>query len=430
MIPHIDKSESRNQKAEMRPRCVISALCFLLSAFQKLESAPVKRALVVFFIFVACGKRGDPHAPVPLIPQATTDLVVAQRGPKLILSWSYPSLTTSGQKLTGIRRVILYRYVEQLPAAQPPRDQKTLMPGDIDPTLPTPIELFAKIPPPGPMQFAKLREKVDTIESAALAGATVGARLVYEDTPELRTTDGRPVRVTYAVETEAQTASSRSSNLVSIVPLDVAQPPAPVTVAAKPEGVVISWAAPEKAIAGGEKPRVIGYDIFRYPASDELEELPVPVNPTPVTQTTFTDAPPYGDYNYRVSAVSAAGPPRQASDPSEPARATFKDLLPPAAPANLNVLIETKSMQLVWDVVDAPDLAGYRVYRTEGMGEEHKIVGRLLFTPQLIRETRWRDVAPDPGIYYFYEVTAVDKSGNESPAAKSDWVFVPKTVPQ
>jgi hypothetical protein len=380
----------------------------------------------VLLILVACGKRGDPHAPVPLIPQATTDLVVAQRGPKLILSWSYPSLTTSGQKLGSVRRVVLYRYVEQLPAAQPPRDPKTLMPGDIDPTSPTPIELFAKIPPPGPLQFEKLREKVDTIESANLAGATVGARLVYEDAPPLRTTDGRPVRVTYALVTEGQTAVSRSSNLVSIVPVDVAQPPAGVTVAERPEGVVLTWAVPDKAIEGSEKPRVIGYDIYRYPASEELEELATPVNPTPVTKPAFTDAPPYGEYNYRVTAVSA---PRQASEPSEAARATFKDLLPPPAPTGLNTLIETKSIQLVWDPVDAPDLGGYRVYRTEGTGEEHKIVGRVLFTPQLLRETRWRDPNPDPGIYYFYEVTAVDKSGNESPAVKSDWVLVPKTVP-
>lgn len=378
-------------------------------------------------MLAACGKRGDPHPPVPLIPQATTDLLVAQRGPRLILSWSYPSLTTSGQKLGTIRRVVLYRYVEQLPVSQPARDSKTLLPGDIDPTVPTAIALFAKIPPIGAMQFAKLHEKVETIEGANLAGATVGARLIYEDAAPVQGA-GRPVRVVYAVVTEGSEARSDSSNLASIVPLNVAQPPAEVTSASRSEGVVLNWTAPDRAIEGNAKPAVIGYDIYRYPAGEELEDLATPINATPITKTTYTDVPAYGDYEYRVAAVSAVGPPRLASERSEPARTTFKDLLPPPTPTGLAALVEPKSIRIVWDAVDAPDLDGYRVYRVEGMGEDHKFVGRVPYTPQGIKETNWRDVGPDPGIYYYYEVTAVDKSGNESKPAKTDWVFVPKTV--
>src|SRR5713226_3856692 len=130
---------------------------------------------------VACGERGDPHPPVPVIPKAISDLVVAQRGAKVILSWSFPSLTTAGQKLGGIRRIVLYRYTEELPVGQPPRDAKSLLPGDIDPTVPTAVSLFAKVPPIGPQQFTRLRQRIDSIESADLPGATVGAKLVYED---------------------------------------------------------------------------------------------------------------------------------------------------------------------------------------------------------------------------------------------------------
>src|SRR5438128_1707621 len=93
-----------------------------------------KLGAAAVMLLIACGKRGDPHPPVPVIPKATSDLVVAQRGAKVILSWSLPSLTTTGQKLASIRRIVLYRYVEELPVAQPPRDIKTLLPGDIDPT--------------------------------------------------------------------------------------------------------------------------------------------------------------------------------------------------------------------------------------------------------------------------------------------------------
>src|SRR3954454_18262944 len=106
-----------------------------------------KRVVVLLAVVVlACGKRGHPFPPVPVIPKATTDLLVAQRGPKVLLSWSYPSMTTAGKTMTGLRRVVVWRSVEELPVSQPPRDTKTLLPGDVDPTVPQAIQLFSKIP--------------------------------------------------------------------------------------------------------------------------------------------------------------------------------------------------------------------------------------------------------------------------------------------
>src|SRR5256885_10321848 len=97
-----------------------------------LESAPVKRSLaLVVILFVACGKRGDPKPPVPIIPKATSDLVVTQRGTHIMLAWSYPSLTTSGKSLAKFSRVVVYRYVEPLPVAPTGRDPNAILPGDI-----------------------------------------------------------------------------------------------------------------------------------------------------------------------------------------------------------------------------------------------------------------------------------------------------------
>jgi hypothetical protein len=387
-----------------------------------------KFAVALLFLTVACGKRGDPHPPVPAIPQPTSDLVVAQRGAAVILSWSYPSLTTAGQKLEAIRRIVIYRVVEDLPVAQPPRDPTTLLPGDIDPTLPTAVALFAKIPPIGRAHFTRLRQRIDSIESADLPGATVGARLTYEDSPPFHTADGRPVRLTYAVVTEGHTARSDMSNLASIVPIDVPVPPGSLAAEAKPEGIVLSWKAPEKVMTGNEKPRVVGYNIYRFGKGLPTDELSTPVNTSPVSQTTYTDVPPYGSYEYVVTAVAATGPPRIESDPSEPVSATFTDLLAPPPPTGLTALVETNAVRLLWDPVEAPDLAGYKIYRTEGSGEkELKFAGRILLTPQPYTQTNFRDVSVQHGISYFYEVTSVDKSGNESKPAKTDWVLVPKT---
>src|SRR5438045_1463541 len=200
-------------------------------------------ALVLAF---ACGKRGDPHPPVPVIPKATSDLVVAQRGAKLILSWSFPSLTTTGQKLGDIRRIAVYRYSEPLPVTEQ-------VPPEVETTTPTAITLFAKVPPISRPQFTKLHQRLDTMDKTELPAAAAGAKLIYEDQPAFQTTDGRPVRVNYAVVTEGVGGRSEMSNIATIVPLVVPLAPEGLTATAKPEGLVLTWNGPNKVIEGNEK---------------------------------------------------------------------------------------------------------------------------------------------------------------------------------
>jgi hypothetical protein len=380
-----------------------------------LESAPVRKlliALIALLVVNACGKRGDPQPPVPIIPKATSDLVVTQRGSKVILTWSYPSLSTSGKTLHDLRRVVVYRVTDELPVPQAGRDPNAMLPGDTDTTVPQPIAQFAKVPPLTATQFLKLREKVDSIEGANLPAATAGAHLLYEDTPQMHTRDGRPVRLTYAVVSEGSAAKSEPSNLAPIVPLDVPPPPANLAATPKAEGVVLAWTP-----SGSAKL----FNVYRSGVNDAPDELAPPVNAAPVKGATYTDAPAYGAYKYRVTAVVSPGPPRVESEPSAPVTTTFKDLLPPPAPASLTALVETKTVRLIWDPVDAPDLAGYFVYRYQGKA-------RIKFqTAGPIPSTHFGDDSADPGIEYVYAVTAVDKNGNESPERRSEPVLVPKT---
>jgi len=387
----------------------------------------VKKFLALsLVVLAACGKRGDPHPPIPIIPQATSDLVVSQRGPNVVLAWSYPSLTTAGKKLDVVRRVVVYRYAEELPATQPPRDVKTLLPGDVDPTQPRAIALFAKVPGLTPAQFSRLREKVDSIESAKLPEATSGAKLIYTDTPEFHTKDGRPVRLNYAIVTEGGTTRSDVGNVAAIVPIDVPLPPSNVAAAPKAEGVVLTWTAPEKAATGDAKPFIAGYNVYRIAKGETPGELTPPVNTAPISTTTYTDAPPYGDFDYRVTAVARTSP-RIESDPSPVVTATFKDLMPPPTPASITALVETKSVRPVWDAVDAPDLANYVIYRTEGVGHgEPKEAGTFAEFILPAGTTTVLDKDPSPGIEYKYAVTARDKNANESKRVSTGWVLVPK----
>jgi len=387
-----------------------------------------KALAALLFFAVACGKRGDPHPPVPVIPRPTGDLVVTQRADQVILSWSYPSLTTAGRSLPEIRRISVFRYVEELPAPAAGRDPNAILPGDVDPTIPQPIALFGKIPTLPQAQFAKLSTRIDSIEKANLAAATAGTKLVYTDKPPFRSQDGRPVRITYSVVTEGATARGDYSNLAIIVPLPVSTPPVGLEATAGAAGVTLTWDVPQTAVGGAGAPVIEGYTIFRSAPGEELNEFSNPVNSVPVKAATYTDAPEYGEHEYRVAAVASTGPPLIQSALSEPVRVTFKDLMPPPAPASLDTLIETNAVRLVWSAVEAPDLAGYRLYRTEGMGQESHIkeIGTIPLGP-IVTETTFVDARVNPGIAFRYEVAAVDKSGNESARVRSGWIVVPKS---
>jgi hypothetical protein len=390
----------------------------------------MRRLLLVLTIAaVACGKRGDPRPPVPVIPQATTDLVVTQRASNVILSWSYPSVTTAGRPLTGIRRIQVFRYEEELPVADMGRDPKAILPGDVDPTAPQPVAMFSRVPTLAAAQFARLSTRIESIEGANLKAATTGSHLVFTDTPRLRATDGRPIRLTYAVLTDGDEARSPYSNLAIIVPLPVGIAPAGLAAKAAAEGVTLTWAAPTASVTGGQAPIVAGYNIYRTAPGAAADDLGAPVNAALVTGTTYTDTPPYGEHEYRVTAIASTGPPDIQSDPSAPVRATFKDLVAPPAPKSIDALVETKLVRLLWEAVDAPDLAGYKLYRTEGTGHGSEIreAGTIPLNGAPVTTTTFSDPGVDLGIAYRYAVTAVDKSGNESPRVWTRWVVAPKT---
>ena len=326
-------------------------------------------------VLAACGKRGDPHPPVPVIPRATSDLVVAQQADKVVLSWSYPSLTTAGRNLTAIRRVVVYRHVA-------------------DPVAPTAALTSA--------QFARVATRLQSIEGAELPAATEGAKLTFTDQPPM----GR--RVTYAVVTEGMDARSDLSNLEAITPLDVAQAPSGLKAIVTPQAVVLEWPAPQKSTSGSSTPVLAGYNVYRG------ETL---LTPKPITETRYSDTPAYGEHEYRVTAVGSAGPPLIESLPSPVATANFRDLIPPPVPQNVSALVETKIVRLLWDAVDAPDLAGYNVYRYE---PPYKLKMMTLKT------TFFGDESVQPGVHYTYAVTAIDANGNESAEAKANVVMVPK----
>ena len=69
-------------------------------------------------------------------------------------------------------------------------------------------------------------------------------------------------------------------------------------------------------------------------------------------------------------------------------------------------------MELSWSISPETDLAGYAVYRSEQAG----VPGTHL-NVEVLPTPAFRDMNALPGRRYLYSVTAVDRSGNESPAS-------------
>jgi fibronectin type 3 domain-containing protein len=96
------------------------------------------------------------------------------------------------------------------------------------------------------------------------------------------------------------------------------------------------------------------------------------------------------------------------SEASQPCEVIARDIFPPARPTGLTALYTSGAVELVWTANSEKDLAGYYVYRRENGEKPKKLNEELLQTPIL------RDASVEPGHTYFYQVTAVDLSKNES----------------
>ena len=135
------------------------------------------------------------------------------------------------------------------------------------------------------------------------------------------------------------------------------------------------------------------------------------------TSPSFTDAKvEFGKtYVYCVrSVLSYAGATAESSD-SNFLAVTPRDTFPPAAPKNLVVIYVPAAasvpahVDLSWAVSPEPDLAGYQVYRSE---KDNALGTRV--NKQLLLTPAFRDMNVVSGHRYYYSVTAVDRSGNES----------------
>jgi hypothetical protein len=383
-----------------------------------MRAAPAFRKHSILFLpllacvcIAACGAPGVPTPPRPVVPKPVTDLAARQQGSSVILTFTLPKKSDENETLAALPSVEIFRGERAAGASGAAAKTAT----HLIYTLPSAL--------------------VDTYMKEGL--------IEFRDPLKPESLHGQ--EFVYMVRARVSTKrASVDSNIISVRTLPV--PPAPTTVhmmALKESTIELGWTAPRAETPAGNG--IAGYRVYRgeLPAdapipsgeiADTLKlKMSVPLallGPAPGNSFRDTDFTFGTTYVYVVRTVAdELGQPVESSD-SAPLIVTPKDIFPPAAPQRL-VAVPSRNEQatgngggtieLSWDINQETDLQGYYVYRSEQPGTTgERITKSLLLTPT------FRDNNAMPGKQYTYRVTAVDRSGNESPFSSPVTAAVPQ----
>ena len=368
---------------------------------------PLLCLLFISLVVVSCGAPGEPTPPSPPIPVAVTDLKARQLGDAVLLTFTLPTKNTLGLRLTETPTMEIWR---------------------------------GGLRPDGTADSRSFR-LIDTVSAVILASYIEEGKVSFPDPvqpDELRARAG--ATSVYRVRTrisERKPSADSNEAFVDLYPV----PQRIETLAAKAteKSIELTWTAPTAASAGAQLPPIGEYHIYRGeldPASAEAAEkdLHAAVWKLPLLQIGVSSAPEYQDstfdfgrtYAYVVRSVISEGGAQLESGDSRPEIITPKDVYPPAAPQDVVGAVipgatpGTFAVDLSWTINLETDLAGYRVYRSESESAKGEPV-----TPDLLPTPSFRDTTVVAGHRYWYSVTAVDRTGNESAPSHASLQEIP-----
>jgi hypothetical protein len=310
-----------------------------------------------------CGYIRDPQPPLANIPVAVQDLSAVQRGAVIVVEFPVPRITTENEP---IKKPLKLDLRIGIPSA--------------------PFDAGAWAARAKQVSDARIDKGVAHYEipSTEWTGkeATVGVRAVGSNGKE-----------------------SKWSNFVSLPVVAPPEKPRDVRVTDTPQGVHVAWTA-----------RGENFRVFRR-VGDATDFAPVAA----VQQPEWTDpATDFGKpYAYRVrTIVKLAGGKEAESDLSDEIGITPQDVFPPAAPSGLTASAAPNSIELAWNPITEPAPGGYRVYRSTAGGSFEKIADASPIPA-------YSDRTAEHGKSYRYALTAVSKTGYESPRSELVEITLP-----
>lgn len=341
------------------------------------KSVVFRRALTLVLLAaaLACGKQGPPLPPLRAVPAATKDLSVVQQGPRLLLSFTYPSTTPAGTALEGISSVQILSASRQATSE-------------------------GKANPMDPREFAGAAKPLQTITGADLTAATSGSRIDVPLPLPAATAGAAPQASYFAIRTYGKNGDeSELSNVVSVVPRTPPAAPERITVTARADGIQIEWSPVEGATAG--------YNIYRRDAQERAHGKPLHTAGAQERSWLDNTARFGQSYIYTVTSLARQEPVLESAITSDH-EVRYLDRFPPPPPTELVALTETGRARLVWRLSEGEDVAGYLVYRRDDGGDWARITDKPVEVAEFV------DTTIRSGRTYFYRVTAVDQTGNES----------------
>lgn len=362
--------------------------------------------VLVGLVLSGCGRKGEPEPPLRFLPAPTTDLGISQQGREVVLTLSHPTATEAGMPLPKLLRVEVWelqRPVDPVRSADDEVDdagetEETETAEGMEPTPPT-------LRVPRPQEFEGQARLAATFQGADLSRAVLGERLVFRQ-PLPGDAPPEPQAHFYAIRSATSDRDvSKISNIVGMVPRYPApEPPAGFEVIQGPRGLRVRW-QPAQSIEGQQ---ILGYRIYRR--DPQVRFWGNALGTAQPDDRTFLDETARFDasYIYGVTTVVQRNPLIE-SAPGGAQEVEYVDTFPPGAPGEPVGLVEEGRVRLVWQAVDAPDLAGYHVYRRVPGQSGDKVHDGVLI------RTEYVDEALEPGRTYLYRITAVDEEGNEGP---------------
>jgi hypothetical protein len=386
----------------------------------------------------ACGKKGPPLAPLRATPARVVELVPRRLGDTVVVRVTIPETNLDGSRPVDLDHIEVFAYTALTQGAvrdfkrdatlvgtipvqraftaeeeeartkkgQPP----ALNPGDAPGSVGVVTEVLT------PAMFIPVTPKTapPKVEVPVETGPVVALPLAGP-VPEIK-----PVRYYAAIGVSRKKVRGPNSPRPTVA-LD-APPPLPLAIegAFTETAITLSWKPPAeqrlpyqekaegdvlKATPKGVAPVVVyGYNVYLVSGGDEAtpasSERLMPLNPKPLTTTEFTDAAMvFGKERCYVVRAADRG---VESVPTPPVCVRPSDRFAPPVPTGLAAVASEGAISLIWEGVDAPDLAGYLVLRAEGTGA----LQPLFEAP--IHETAYRDATARAGVRYTYAVASVD----------------------
>ena len=355
-----------------------------------------ERLFFFFFFFPAAGRKLPPEAPLLVLPARVEPVRISQEGSDVVLRFPYPTVTNSGSTLTNLTKVTVTREIQSIREGQ-------------------------GMPPPPPDAAARERdeklfrgraETVAELSARDLDAATAGADLVVRDPliPLYREKRLGHVLLRYGVTaTRDKKRVSDLSPITAIIPRVPPDRPLHVVPIVEESARLPRLVATASMLDGTTPAVVAGYAVYRRESTEEeFDDQPIGRRARRRRRT-------WTRRRARTSPTSTpSARPRSPRCRSSSGRrpiespVSTKDVFPPPAPEGLLVLAEGSGTRLVWNPSSRADLAFYRVYRRDGESRERIADG--------LKDPLFFDAGASGRTY---EVTAVDKAGNESPPGRA-----------